>query len=62
MLPNHPTIIEEFDTHGFGPNGDSARSIALVSMLYDVLNLTTIDAQIGPYTSSERDLLKRQEK
>ena len=27
------------------------------SMLYDVLNQITIDAQIAPYHSSERDLL-----
>lgn len=29
----------------------------MVSLLYDVLNLITIDSQIAPYASSERDLL-----
>jgi len=57
MLPNHPTVVEEFGTHSFDPNGDSPRSLALVSMLYAVLNLTTHDAQIAPYSASERDLL-----
>ncbi len=57
VLPNHPSIIEEFGEHGFGPNADSPRSLALGSMLYDVLNQITLDAQLGPYSSSERDLL-----
>lgn len=57
MLPNHPTIIEEFGTHSFGPNADRKRSVALASMMYDVLNLVTVDAQIAPYASSERNLL-----
>lgn len=57
LLPNHKTVKEEFGEHGFGPNADSKRSMALVSMLYDVLNLVTLDAQIAPYSSSERELL-----
>jgi hypothetical protein len=57
MLPNHPTVVEEFGTHQFGPNADAPRSMALGSMLYDVINHLTIDAQIAPYSSSERDLL-----
>ena len=56
VLPNHKTIIEEFGQHEFGPNADSKKSLAMASMMYDVLNLTTIDAQIAPYASSERDL------
>jgi hypothetical protein len=58
VLPNHPSVVEEFGVHKFGPNADSERSLALGSMLYDVLNQITIDAQIAPYASSERDLLK----
>lgn len=57
MLPNHPTVVEEFGEHSFGPNADSKRSVALASMMYDVLNLVTVDAQLAPYASSERDLL-----
>jgi len=57
VLPNHPTVKEEFGEHGFGPKADSKRSLALASFLYDPLNLTTLDAQIAPYASSERELL-----
>ena len=57
VLPNHRTVIEAFGQHKFGPKADSARSLALCSTLYDVLNLITIDGQIDTYASSERDLL-----
>lgn len=57
VLPNHKTVIEEFGQHGFGPNADSVKSLATVSFLYDPLNLLTLDAQIAPYASSEKELL-----
>jgi len=57
VLPNHPTVAKEFGIHQFGPNADSPRSLAMVSLLYDVLNQITIDSQIAPYASSERDML-----
>ena len=57
ILPNHKSIIEEFGEHSFGPNSDSKRSLALGSCLYDCINLLTLDAQIAPYSASERDLL-----
>jgi hypothetical protein len=57
VLPNHPSIIEEFGQHSFGPKADSKRSLALGSFLYDPLNLMTLDAQIAPYASSEREQL-----
>jgi hypothetical protein len=57
VLPNHPSVREEFGVHKFGPKADSERSLALCSILYDVLNLISIDAQIAPYAYSERDLL-----
>jgi len=57
VLPNHPSVIAEFGQQQFGPKADSPRSLAMASMLYDVLNQVTIDAQIAPYASSERDLL-----
>lgn len=65
MLPNHPTIREEFGECSFGPNADSKRSMAIGSMLYDVLNQITIDAQLAPYKNknnkkgSERALLEK---
>jgi hypothetical protein len=57
VLPNHPSIIEEFGQQQFGPKADSPRSLAMASMLYDVLNQITLDGQLAPYASSERDLL-----
>lgn len=57
VLPNHPSVAEEFGVHQFGPKADSPRSLAMGSLLYDVLNQITIDSQIAPYASSERDLL-----
>jgi hypothetical protein len=57
VLPNHPSVIKEFGQHKFGPKADSPRCLALASMLYDVLNQVTLDAQIAPYSESESDLL-----
>ena len=57
LLPNHPSIIEEFGQQKFGPHADSPRSLAMGSMLYDCLNQITLDAQLAPYAASERDLL-----
>lgn len=57
MLPNHPTIIEEFGQQGFGPKADSKRSIAIGSVLYDCLNYLCLDSDLAPFDGSERDLL-----
>lgn len=57
VLPNHKTVKEELGVHKFGPKADSDRSLALCSVLYDVINLIAADSEIAPYTSSERDLL-----
>ena len=53
LLPNHPSIKEEFEECSFGPNADSKRSLAIGSMLYDVLNHITIDAQLAPFKSTK---------
>ena len=57
VLPNHPSVIKEFGQQKFGPKADSPRSLAMASMLYDVLNQITLDARLSAYASSERDLL-----
>lgn len=59
MLPNHESVLKEFGTVNFGPNADQPRPLARISMLYDVLNFTTIDAQISRFEVSERDLAYR---
>ncbi|HWA33852.1 MAG TPA: hypothetical protein VG737_06970, partial [Cyclobacteriaceae bacterium] len=38
VLPQHESIHREFGTHKFGPNADSPRSLARISLLYDPLN------------------------
>lgn len=57
LLPRHSSTIAEFGEHGFGPKADSKRCMAIGSMLYDVLNHLTIDAQLSPYSGREKDLL-----
>jgi hypothetical protein len=57
VLPKHKSIIEEFGQHGFGPNADGMRSLAIGSFLYDPINMLTLDAQLAPYASSESELL-----
>lgn len=56
VLPKHQSVIAKFGTTNFGPYADSPRSVARTSILYDVLNLTAIDAQIDTYDTSERVL------
>jgi len=59
VLPSHPSIIEEFGTTNFGPYADSPRSVGRTSVLYDVLNLTVLDARIGSYDKSEREMARK---
>lgn len=56
-LPRSADIANEYGVPGFGPEADSKTSLASCSLLYDVLNHVTIDAQIGPYEKSEKSLL-----
>ncbi|WP_367916686.1 IS4 family transposase [Leadbetterella sp. DM7] len=58
-LPKHKSITEEFGVHGFGPNADSFKSLARISLLYDVINCVTLDAQIDAYACSESELCYR---
>jgi hypothetical protein len=57
VLPNHPSVKEEFGEHSFGPQADSKRSLAIGSMLYDVFNHVTLDSGLAPYSESEQSLL-----
>jgi len=59
-LPNHPSVAKEFGVSGYGPNADSMRSQGQCSFLYDVLNLTVLDAELGPLSDGEKTLMKRQ--
>jgi hypothetical protein len=46
VLPNHKTTSKEFGIHQMGRTADSDRCMATISMMYDVLNLVTLDGQI----------------
>ena len=59
VLPKHESIIKEFGSTNFGPYADSPRSVARTSVLYDVLNLTVLDAQIDKYDQCERELARK---
>lgn len=59
VLPDHATVREEFGVHGFGPNGDSQKSMATASFLYDPLNFLVLDARIDAYSVGEGELLDR---
>jgi hypothetical protein len=58
-LPNHESVKEEFGEYLVGRNGDTPVSMALISLLYDPLNLLTIDSQIGGWNESEQSFLLR---
>jgi hypothetical protein len=59
VLPKHKSIDAEFGITNFGPYADSPRSVARISMLYDVLNFTTLDARIDRYETCERALARK---
>lgn len=58
-LPNHPTVEKEFGLTPFGQNGEVLKPMARISMLYDLLNFTTLDAQIATFDTDERSLARR---
>lgn len=58
VLPNHATIQEEFGIHKMGRNADAPRCMATTSMMYDVLNLVTVDALLDKYAKSEQLMLR----
>ncbi|MBL0019516.1 MAG: hypothetical protein IPP17_24555 [Bacteroidetes bacterium] len=58
-LPRHKSTLEAFGEVGYGPNADAQRIQAQCSFLYDVLNLTVLDAQIEPLSVGEKTLAYR---
>jgi len=59
VLPKHKTVTEEFGLTNFGPYAASPQSVARISMLYDVLNYTTLDACIDRYDVPETKLARK---
>jgi hypothetical protein len=58
VLPKHKTITEDFGITNFGPYAASPQSVARISMLYDVLNFTTLDGCIDRYDVAETKLAR----
>lgn len=56
-LPNSKDIAKEFGTHYVGRNASCPVSLATASIVYDVFNQITIDAQIGPWSKSESEFV-----
>jgi hypothetical protein len=56
LLPSHPTVREESGEYFVGRNVSKPVSMALISFLYDPLNLITLDSQISAYSESEHSL------
>jgi len=60
MLPNSADIESEFGSADFGPQASSKRTVARISMVYDVLNLITLNAKLSNFKTHESVLLKSQ--
>lgn len=56
-LPNSEDIAKEFGKYEVGRNASCKVSIATVSIVNDVFNQITIDAQIGPWSQSETEFV-----
>lgn len=58
-LPFSQSIIEEFGSESYVQKASGQKSMARCSLLYDVKNQVTLDAQIAGYKVSEKALLKK---
>ncbi len=58
-LPDHPSVRKQFGTILTGCKSSVESSLARISLFYDVLNCTTLDAQIDSMSVSEGGLLER---
>lgn len=59
-MPNSEDIKNSFTPCGFGPKADVESSLATIALMYDPLNLVTVNAKIDAYNVSEITLLKQQ--
>jgi hypothetical protein len=60
MLPASKDIATVFKPEGFGPGASAERSVAKISLVYDVLNLLALNAKIDTFKVHEATLLKTQ--
>jgi hypothetical protein len=59
-LPKSNDIAEEFGVHKVGRNAAAPVSMAMASMVYDVINDIPIDSHIGPWSMSETKFVYEQ--
>ena len=57
-LPFSESVVEEFGCEDYINKSNGKKSMARCSLLYDVLNHVSIDAQISGYRTSEKSLMK----
>jgi hypothetical protein len=60
QLPSSKDISSKFPTSSFGRNADKDRSLARVSLVYDVFNQITLNAKLGGFKTHETTLFKEQ--
>ena len=58
-LPSHPSVQEEFGAYQVGCQNTVTRSMARLSLCYDVLNCLTLDAQLSSFSTAEQKLLDK---
>jgi len=57
-LPYSKSVLEEFGSEDYIEKMGSPKSMGRASLLYDVLNHVTLDAQLSSYKTSEKSLFK----
>lgn len=58
-LPKSKDIANAFPLTGFGRNADSEKSLARISLVYDVFNQITLNAKIDAFKTHETTLLSQ---
>ena len=57
-LPYHEDTIKKYGQTGYGPGADSMQTQALTSILFDPLNMITLDGRIKSIHCSEIEMLQ----
>ena len=60
LLPKSKDIAKDFPLTGFGRNADCEKSLAKISLVYDVFNQITLNAKLDAFKVHETTLFKQQ--
>ena len=60
VLPKSKDIARDFSLTGFGRNADCEKSLAKISLVYDVFNQITLNAKMDAFKVHETTLFKQQ--